>query len=716
MSHSHIRYSLNQREPEKEYKIKQEEEKDEEKQRENKSMQIPNNTAQIMSNLDSNKKIKSNALNTQLNFLKPSLIRQQSNHKHNKYQSSNHLNENTRYDQIDKTNNNIKNDNQDEELFEEARSKHDESVKSDKDINDDELKRLKNITNPFDSIKGGGHLNIKHNYAYVINYEISPLKTCRETIHVLQQKNNLYIINGITPNNPIRTNSKKLNCALDDNDTHIEPIANLIENKSESSNFIIQYAENNNNHQENNKDNQSQSNDMRDIHIQISDNPIHKEKLIQTSIRFSSITKRNLKQIPDLVYQYRSNPSKESKEEIKRKKQLIVNDNFFSSCSLFDISELPEQTEKETFIKHQWKNDDINQLSKEMENNLDNYCISDTYILSYCVGKATSISKLKHYYTSENNSSYTISMNSLEKEINLSRTIYSDGDGFFRAIAFSIIENYIQLNSFEDIEHLAYCIYKTQNKVFNYNDTLFNKEIILGILNILINSLTQKKIVKAYQIFINAFIFFPLFQFGLIKFIKILIAKYIESYHILFDDYIIQKNIVSNDYIENNTFLSNKYINNEILCMNHEPDHLIISIIPKVLGVNLIFYYLEPNDLVKHILIGNNSLSLTESSYLRIILSCARYEIGYCTKEYFNSFKYYYTQIDHFPLSSLKIFRDQVICNICSKTTTEIVLDNNKGYPMCRFCLIDAIKNTMINRVAFLIGDYYNNKECIIQY
>lgn len=190
--------------------------------------------------------------------------------------------------------------------------------------------------------------------------------------------------------------------------------------------------------------------------------------------------------------------------------------------------------------------------------------------------------------------------------------------------------------------------------MFKYNDTFFDLEFILIIINIIIKLLFKGKSNKAYQILLHAFIFEPLLQLGLFKYIKIIVRNYIESYHILFADYIIQKEILSNNYIENNTFLIIN-INNEILCLNHEPDRLIISIISKVLGVNIIFYYLEPNNLFKHILIGNSNDS-SNDSYIRIISSCSRYEIGYCN--------HYYVQSDYHPLSFLKAIHAQIICKI----------------------------------------------------
>lgn len=96
---------------------------------------------------------------------------------------------------------------------------------------------------------------------------------------------------------------------------------------------------------------------MNDINIQISNNFIYKATLIDSTIRFSSITRGNIKEIPTLVYQYRSNPAIESKEIVK------IKNNPYSVCPLLDISELPKEKEEEISFKLQ--SIDINSFKKE---------------------------------------------------------------------------------------------------------------------------------------------------------------------------------------------------------------------------------------------------------------------------------------------------------------------------------------------------------------
>jgi len=154
------------------------------------------------------------------------------------------------------------------------------------------------------------------------------------------------------------------------------------------------------------------------------------------------------------------------------------------------------------------------------------------------------------------------------------RSIFGDGDCFYRGLIFSILENIILTNNIMQMKELLILYYEKinkNNKLILEKDYLklinqMNTDIVPEILFIIINKM-ETDISKAYTVLLKSFLFCSDFDFAIIYFTRYLIYEYISANEnkiyskeyqvevgcLLPDDYVIDQG-EKNDYLFENYY------------------------------------------------------------------------------------------------------------------------------------------------------------------
>ncbi len=93
----------------------------------------------------------------------------------------------------------------------------------------------------------------------------------------------------------------------------------------------------------------------------------------------------------------------------------------------------------------------------------------------------------------------------LESNLKFIREIKSDGNGFYRAFMFSLIEKYILNKNIFGLRNIIYDISENIDKSLDKNNVIINKYEIFGVFNCILENIENNDITSAYSVLINAY-------------------------------------------------------------------------------------------------------------------------------------------------------------------------------------------------------------------
>lgn len=456
------------------------------------------------------------------------------------------------------------------------------------------------------------------------------------------------------------------------------------------------------------------------------DGEIENDQIIQTGkAEFPPI---ELSKIIDRDIPYGKSTHTESKECADKKKNHMLQDNYFSSTvnkdNLIDMSKLPEyfiiseeEVNKQSTSLFSSGILDTNKVAT-IKNNLSSYqnesnkgvigplilCESLNTLIN--VG-AKGIAQL---------------FQELKKDISMARFIYNDGNSFYRAFMLGILEHHILYFDLYSLRKLAIGILTTKAQKLNKYEPIINYNEVIIIFHLIISLVIEKKSKEAYDLLISAINQSKSLDYALIKYMRIALAEYIETNEASIfktENWEEIEAIAAPAYLSNHSFDYKNYIRDRVLVMNYEADKFLVQISPVVFHINLDLYCIEGTaNEVKHISYLNQYFHcITNQSFhhcISIFYSFARYHRVY----HKNHIQYHNTNItSKLPTAVIdapirfKVITKNANCIICKETSDLICFNHIQRAELCKNCLINAIDHIITKRITHFIEEYYNNKE-----
>ena len=228
------------------------------------------------------------------------------------------------------------------------------------------------------------------------------------------------------------------------------------------------------------------------------------------------------------------------------------------------------------------------------------------------------------------------------------RSIKGDGNCYYRAVIFRYIEILILEEKTDLLKNVIYdmknCFYSDEiksRKNIKMN-TVFKPELPLKIMLLIFDSLEKNKDVKtAYLIFVKSMLICPIFDFGLIFYLRYSFYEYIKNNEnkLYLKNFPINiGNLLPSQYeTESGEFLFKDFYENYLLKMFMDAEKIIIYLTPFILGIklNIILYEDENNDIIKKFGEDNEDVE-KENTFENIIFLMNRknhYELLYTEKE-----------------------------------------------------------------------------------
>ena len=258
-------------------------------------------------------------------------------------------------------------------------------------------------------------------------------------------------------------------------------------------------------------------------------------------------------------------------------------------------------------------------------------------------------------------SEYKVDMNKkyerLKKYICNYRTIFGDGNCYYRAVMFRFIELLILNKKYEYLKLLIIDIYKSfENKEVQerliFKNVKISPDLIIQIMIIIMELVENNEIIKAHQVFYKALLFSPNFDFSLILYFRFILYDYIKKNEkkLYMENFpVLIGNLLPSIYEKNGVFNFNSFYQNYLLKMFIYAEKIIIYLTPFVLGINLDVVLFDDNEdeILKHFkFVGDDELKIKETIF--VINKKGHYEnvFNYEDNKNFNDiYKYYRNDI-----------------------------------------------------------------------
>ena len=327
------------------------------------------------------------------------------------------------------------------------------------------------------------------------------------------------------------------------------------------------------------------------------------------------------------------------------------------------------------------------------------------------------------------------------------RTIYGDGNCYYRAVMFRYIEllivnkksNYIKLL----ILDMNRCYSNLLVKPFLiYNNQRINSEIIIQIMIIIYELVENNNILEAHQAFYKAILCSKDFDFLLIFYLRFILYEYIKNNEnkLYMENFpVLIGNLLPSIYEKDGVFDFNSFYFNYLLKMFIPAEKIIIYLTPFVLGLDLemVLFNDDEDDVVKHFQYyydennsneKNNDKNLLDiNQKIFLINRKNHYEIifnYFDNKNYNDIYKYYRNDIKPYFISE-----DNLLSNIylkiksidSSKNIKKIDNNNNIGNKDINeikkdlICIICSVKINMENKTIKNICQSCLSKEIFLQ-
>ena len=285
----------------------------------------------------------------------------------------------------------------------------------------------------------------------------------------------------------------------------------------------------------------------------------------------------------------------------------------------------------------------INTIRNSISNINTNYTQFDN---NKKVGPFTPLSYViesTYLFKPENTNEMQKKYDRLKKDILYYRTIYADGNCYYRAIIYRYIELLILNKKIEIFKFLIIDIYysfqseEIKKRLYIGNDML-NPKLIIQIMIIILEHLENNRIAEAYKAFYDSLLFSKIFDYSLILYLRYIIYLYIknnekklysESFPVLIG------NLLPSKYEKDGIFDFNSFYENFLLKMFQFAEKIVIYLTPFVLGIdlNVVLFDDNENEIVKKFgFAGKSQLNLVDNIY--ILNRKGHYENIYTIEDY----------------------------------------------------------------------------------
>ena len=260
-----------------------------------------------------------------------------------------------------------------------------------------------------------------------------------------------------------------------------------------------------------------------------------------------------------------------------------------------------------------------------------------------------------------NNPKYVNIMNTkyqrLKKYICNFRTVFGDGNCYYRAVMFRFIELIILNKKTENLKLLIIDMYKSfqsnevQKRLFIGQQSI-NQELLIQIMIIILELLESDRIIEAHKAFYKALTCSKDFDLSLILYFRYILYDYIkknEQKLYLKDFPVLIGNLLPSIYENDGKFNLSSFYENYLLKMFVYAEKIIVYLTPFVLGINLDVVLFDDNEdeVLKHFkFVGKDELKINETIF--VINKKGHYEnvFNYEDNKNFNYiYKYYRNDI-----------------------------------------------------------------------
>ena len=414
------------------------------------------------------------------------------------------------------------------------------------------------------------------------------------------------------------------------------------------------------------------------------------------------------KTLDNIITNFKNKIKKDENETEKRKHDFISHIYFENTIKTSPLLELIPECNishidllKKIYNEQGLKNipeinDDYEKIIFPSENKL---------ILDYYspIGKIEDLKSFIYKYNFEENPK--ILVNSL-RIFNYWRNIQGDGNSFYRAFMFGLIEFYILNNSLNILKEIISEI-SSENLINVYIENNIDYKIPFIILGAIIKLLTEDKRERAYELFIKSY----LLENGSFDKMLIIYLRYISYIYV---DEVIKLSEQNQGQSEEEKTIS-KNINKElIITMNIEPNFFIICLMSYLFDVNLNVFWID-RDLLQCKDGTINFIDEDNTDEIPLI------SLGYFFSSYHriysvNSMNDRINELFNSNLCNLKKLTYQIKikekCEICKNETFVIFLEQN--FKVCKNCLekyiynISFLRNDSLNKDNYIGQEYYS--------
>ena len=261
-----------------------------------------------------------------------------------------------------------------------------------------------------------------------------------------------------------------------------------------------------------------------------------------------------------------------------------------------------------------------------------------------------------------NDPKYTNIMNAkyqrLKKFICNYRSVFGDGNCYYRAVMFRYIELLILKKKIENLRLIIIDMYKSfqsdevQKRLF-IGQQRINQELLIQIMIIILELLENDRIIEAHKAFYKALTCSKDFDISLILYFRYILYDYIkknEQKLYLKDFPVLIGNLLPSIYENDGKFNFSSFYENYLLKMFVYAEKIIVYLTPFVLGINLDVVLFDDNEdeVLKHFkFVGKDELNISETIF--VINKKGHYEnvFSYEDNKNFNYiYKYYRNDIN----------------------------------------------------------------------
>ena len=239
----------------------------------------------------------------------------------------------------------------------------------------------------------------------------------------------------------------------------------------------------------------------------------------------------------------------------------------------------------------------------------------------------TALIEHAYLYKPENKNLMNKKYQRLKNNICNFRTIYGDGNCYYRAVMFRYIELLILNKKSEYLKLIIIDIYRSfqteeVTKRLIFGKQKINPNLIVQIMIILLELVEKDEIITAHQIFYKSLLFSKHFDFSLILYFRYILYDYIkknEKKLYLQDFPVLIGNLLPSQYENDGVFNFNLFYEKYLLRMFVYAEKIIIYLTPFVLGINVdvILFDDDEDEIVKHFkFVGKDELNIKENIFL----------------------------------------------------------------------------------------------------